>query len=1182
MTNFLLGVLLLGLVGSTVGEQDVLGCGGFIIADKSIDFSKIEVQLLTKQGALKYETECAPHNGYFFIPIYETGEYRLKVVPPLGWTFQQDEVNVNIDGENDVCSQNKDIKFVFAGFGIVGKVLAAGETVGPAGVNIDLLDKDEKTVVQKTVTVKDGSYVFTAVSGVDHTVRASHPTWKFKKASAPVILTGDNGAAEDLVVAGFDVSGRVVSGEHPMAGVSILMFGHKAADVECKGNSAVPGVYSPAGTVQLCTVVTDNKGEFVFPVVPSGKYFLIPYYQSTTTRFEVAPSMKEVDISLGSYRLEQPFTVQGFSVKGRVLTAPNGAPISGAKVSIDGAKQHKAETNSQGEYSVDRIETGVYKITVTKEGVEFPVNTVKVSPSEPVLPDVVLAKVLVTGQLDFSTVGPDSERKVKVASPGQPDTLVAIKQDGTFSIMLSPAPYTISIISSPSDTRMGNLFAPLATDIIVKSEPVSNLYFSPVRVTIGGSVSCLGGGGACQGLKVVLTPDASNSEPAEQTVVNGRYSFQNQLPGRYSLAVKDSGLCWDTPNIVFNIGSESKEDLRMAQTGWVMPVQASHPTTLKYKSQDGKDSGEFDLSVGRSEKCMKQDSEYSLQTVSCHQFTQDNKKFSWSPGQKLNLKAEKHLVTGRVTCVETIPDLQILVDSSAERITKALTESEVVNGLNQYKFSFYSSPHEDISIEPQSSKFLFDPVKLMISVANDCSLNSAVFSATKGLFVAGSVIPALEGVKITIRSSSLSEAATTTTDSQGKYSMGPFVRDLDYTVEAEKIGYVLTQGEKGTFSAKKLASIIVNIGDESGKGLGEVVVSLSGGEQNYRTNQQTGENGSISFLALAPGEYYIKPMLKEYEFQPKNKLITITEGTEEVITIIGNRVAVSVFGTVVGLKGDPEPGVTIEVVGEGEGCRGHQEEATTLTGTGGFRIRGLKKSCEYRLGLKHYKGANPVERTIPAMKRIITNDSDVTDVEMIALRPRTYMDVSLLVKVKKDTIKNVKAKLFCGDSHLHTLKLDTVKFVIFPSIPADSKSCWITVDANSIQVNQRVKGQRVEFIADKPFQHFTVELVVESSLAQGNIGQAGWATLPLVILLVTSILHWEKLSPHAKAFASNIESKLMKRGGSTQQRRGGNNTTGGGSETDNISAEDLDKAVRFVEASTRKTHPLSDGTACHD
>jgi len=117
------------------------------------------------------------------------------------------------------------------------------------------------------------------------------------------------------------------------------------------------------------------------------------------------------------------------------------------------------------------------------------------------------------------------------------------------------------------------------------------------------------------------------------------------------------------------------------------------------------------------------------------------------------------------------------------------------------------------------------------------------------------------------------------------------------------------------------------------------------------------------------------------------------------------------------------------------------------------------------------------------------------------------------------------------------------------------------VDANSIHINQRVKGKRVEFTADKPFQHFTVELIVESSLAQGNIGQTGWATLPLLILLVTSILHWEKLSPHAKAFASSIEDKLMKKGSS--QKRVTNTA-------EEMSNEDLDKTVKLIEGSKKR------------
>ena len=127
--------------------------------------------------------------------------------PPLGWKFSPEEVSISIDGETDSCSLNKDIDFVFAGFGVVGQVgnhliyvyinltrmpfilfilhywkwnypthrltfyvfiynlkklefacqvLAAGSDVGPAGVDIELLSGDQKEVVQKTVTVKDG------------------------------------------------------------------------------------------------------------------------------------------------------------------------------------------------------------------------------------------------------------------------------------------------------------------------------------------------------------------------------------------------------------------------------------------------------------------------------------------------------------------------------------------------------------------------------------------------------------------------------------------------------------------------------------------------------------------------------------------------------------------------------------------------------------------------------------------------------------------------------------------------------------------------------------------------------------------------------------------------------------------------------------------------------------------
>ena len=510
----------------------------------------------------------------------------MQVSPPLGWKFTPEEVSITVDGETDACSQNRDVNFVFAGFGVVGQVVAAGDTRGPAGVDIELLSGDGQEVVQKTVTVKDGRYVFTAVAGADHKVRANHPVWQFDKAVGEVVITGDNGAAEELVVAGFDVRGKVVAGNQPIAGVSVMLYGTNAVP-RCADNAAADTT-GPAGTAQRCRAVTDAAGEFVFPVVPGGSYTLVPFYRGEHTQFEVSPAQIDFKVELDSVLLSQPFVVEGFSVKGKVLTGVNGQPLAAAAVTLNGAKVHSTTTNQDGEYFIDKIETGTYTISVTAEGVEFVDVTAAVSPSSPVLPAMTAARFLVSGVLDFSTVSPDSGRRVQLRSPGRPDLVVPVESTGRFSALVTPAVYTVSVLSSPADAQMGIVFAPLSLDIIVKTAPVPGLYFSPVRVSISGSVAC---SGPCPDLKVTLRPDGGSGEELVQPVEAGRFSFQHQLPGRYTVAVQEAGLCWDQPQIVFNIEAESVEDLKFVQTGWIMEVHSSHQTSLKYRTADSQLTG---------------------------------------------------------------------------------------------------------------------------------------------------------------------------------------------------------------------------------------------------------------------------------------------------------------------------------------------------------------------------------------------------------------------------------------------------------------------------------------------------------------------------------------------------------------------------------------------------------------
>jgi len=69
-----------------------------------------------------------------------------------------------------------------------------------------------------------------------------------------------------------------------------------------------------------------------------------------------------------------------------------------------------------------------------------------------------------------------------------------------------------------------------------------------------------------------------------------------------------------------------------------------------------------------------------------------------------------------------------------------------------------------------------------------------------------------------------------------------------------------------------------------------------------------------------------------------------------------------------------------------------------------------------------------------------------------------------------------------------------------------------------------------------------------------------------LILLVTCVLHWEKLSPHAKTILTNLEMKLLKRNTGLQRR-------GVTPVVDTISKEEFEKQVKYVEASTRKKKP---------
>nr|KAG5688657.1 hypothetical protein BaRGS_017511 [Batillaria attramentaria] len=1084
--------------------------------EKSTIYHK-EVKLYTPHGSIKYQTDCAPNTGYYLIPLYDKGDYILKVEPPAGWSFEPTSIDLHVDGTTDKCSLGEDINFKFTGFSVTGK--------------------------------------------------ATHPKWKFQKAETRVKVVDDNvNAGTSLTVAGYDVKGQVFSEGEPMKGVNFVLFSKsgKQQSGQLQGcEKSAPKGFPSQSQQPLCYVTSQADGSFVFATVPTGQYYLVPFYKGDHITFDVEPEKLEFEVHHDSVVFEKNFEVAGFSVSGRVLESEKGMGIAKATVQING--QAQTTTDATGTYHLENMKTGSYVLSVTADNIFFPDSTVKITPNTPQLPDIVASGFNACGKVTIDRVPESlgavtSQRRIIYYPEGKGSEAVSIATDaaGKFCVKVTPGKYVFKVHLSDQEVKAGLHLAPSQRTAAITNKPVLDVNFSQFRAKVSGTITCMEKCGDIEvSLDAVGRTDAKVVVKAKDSGEGANFQFENILPGKYKATIIQDSWCWKNKSVELEVGEGDVTGLAFTHNGYILKCSISHPITLNFAHEKKTGTvGSFQLNKGTNRFCLAQAGVYQLTPDSCHKFEQEVYTYDTSSPVALTLTAIQHLATGTVKTEEKVTDIVVTIKSSVEDTPTVIGPLKVTSssaagagkdskekGPFIYAFSHWARSGERLEISVKSKEVLFYPAKKEVLVDGEsCPGEVASFVGRKGVFITGQVKPPLEGVQITVTAEDGSmEPVVLTTEASGKYRVGPLHSDVKYSVAAEKPGYVITKDKDASdvFRAFKLGEISVKVVDKENQPMPSVLLSLSG-ERQYRSNNITGETGALVFTSLSPGQYFLRPMMKEYKFEPTSQTIEVKEGTTIDITISGIRIAYSCYGRVTSLNGEPEPGVIVEAVGQGAGCEGFQEEAKTEQ-DGSYRIRGLEPKCQYDVHLKTGQVNTHIERSGPKSRLVQVVDKDFTDVNIIAFRRMNQMDISgNVITPSEEFYASVKAQLYredSPDSPVHSISLARSPFFYFPTLQMDNTRYTLRIECSLPKSQYEYVDQEITFTANISFKHYTFRFEPKRKLVDQELTPGSFLILPVVGLVVLAVYNYQTLLPFLMQLVGQVQAFAQHQQQQQQQQR---------------------------------------------
>ncbi|XP_053212538.1 nodal modulator 1-like [Panonychus citri] len=767
------------------------------------------------------------------------------------------------------------------------------------------------------------------------------------------------------------------------------------------------------------------------------------------------------------------------------------------------------------------------------------------------------------GRLDSHTIPLEIEITKSSGKDFVSHSIITSKSDGTFCSFLEPGKYRSKPII-PVDQENELVFTPKYLELLIEEKSKLDLTFHQFAASVSGSLILKEPKVIVNDISIDLILDDKTIDSVQPDQQSKEFKFKSIAPGKYRLRLRkgDNIWCWKEDEMTINILDEDLTGIKFTQIGYYLTLVTSHPVKVTITHTTSKKSINAEIKNVQQpfRQCLLESGRYEVNTVSCHSFKNDKglkEPFIFDTRTKetsssLIIRAYKHQLTGSVTV--TVP-----VESSEEFVLSLTRKSNIndqkgsTNGLDylpsssksdnqgnlikMFKFSLFAEPNELLTIVPSSTSLLFKPPKFEKTMGSDCLLDAVSFKGRSGLFIKGSISPPLMDATIKLYSRSDDQLMyETVTDAEGKYTAGPFdCCDAGITIDrmiyakAEKVGYLLKESSKfGQFVSEKLSSLIVKVTNADGSPLPEVLISISGGSNNFRKNLITPATGELSFIGLNPGEYFMRSVLKEFKFDPASRIVDIKQGESVTLNVKGERVAYSCYGSLTSMSEEPEANILVEAVGiggvneQGFDCKQLQEEVTSES-NGNFRIRDLKPGCNYRVSVKKSNEQNLIARSLPENVIISVGRADVTGIKLILFTRSNTMELTGDIITNPEFWPSLRVKLFSesiGDQLLASIPVTSGFFSIPTQIPVDNRWYILKLESTLPTYLYYYETASLTFQANTTYSHFQFQFDPKQSSnsdsfngEQDNISTGSLFTLPLFLLLGLIIYKFDKVKP---------------------------------------------------------------------